>query len=658
MYKKLILLSSFVIVFLLISCSPKHSEIILSKYDDNAVTMGEFEKQYEKNAGSLEAAKKDSLSKYKNFLELYTNFKMKLRDAVVRGYGNDPELNKELLDYKKKVGVTFLLEKKIVDPGIRDLYNKRKWELRVSHIMIVPDSSGEEAAKKLAQSVLDSIKAGADFSEMAARYSKDRYSSKVGGDIYYFTAGQLPEEFESAAYSLQPGEMYPDLVRSKYGYHILKLTDKRERVPQVRASHILIGFKDANGKIDSAAARAKIDSILVKARSDSDFAKLAEEYSQDPGSAKKGGDLGVFQRRQMVKEFDEAVFDLKKVGDISNVIKTQFGYHIIKLTEKAPLPSFEEEKEELTNLFKKTRYQAAYDAMLDSLRSKYNYKLNQQTFDTVLKGSDTLKIGKVPSNFDDIKNLTLFSFADTGTSVGDFFSILNESSDFQNKFLKKDVFQNAVNKISGDLLLDHEALNLEKTDSTFADLMNDYRNGIYIFKLQEDEVWNKINVDSAKLYNYYLDTKDKYMWPDRVEYKEIFSRNDSLINHYYTLLKNGEEFDSLAMKYTERPGFKEKAGHYDLQDVKQSQLATEANKLQNAGDFSEPIKNAGGYSIVMLVKKDPSHPKTFEEAKPEVSGAFQEAESKRLENNYIESLKKLYEPVYYYDELPKAFTDQ
>ncbi len=140
MYKKLIILFSFVLSFLIISCSPKHSEIILSKYDDHDISMGEFEKQYEKNAGSIDAAKKDSLSKYKNFLDLYTNFKMKLRDAVVRGYQNDPELNKELLDYEKKVGVTYLLEKQIVDPGIRDLYNKRKWELRVSHIMIVPDS--------------------------------------------------------------------------------------------------------------------------------------------------------------------------------------------------------------------------------------------------------------------------------------------------------------------------------------------------------------------------------------------------------------------------------------------------------------------------------------------------------------------------------------
>ncbi len=519
-------------------------------------------------------------------------------------------------------------------------------------------ASGEEAAKTLAQSVLDSIKNGADFSKMADKYSKDRYSSKSGGDIYYFTAGQLPAEFENAAYSLEPGQLYPNLVRTKFGFHIIKLTDKRERVPQIRASHILISLKDAKGNIDSTTARAKIDSIMFKVKSDSDFAKLAEEYSQDPGSGKKGGDLGFFQRRQMVKEFDEAAFNLKNIGDVSNVVKTQFGYHIIKLTGRTPYSDFDKEKEELTTLFKKTRYQAVYDAYIDSLRSKYNYKLNQQTFDTVLKGNDTLKIGTDPLNLDVIKDLTLFSFANKNTSVGDFFSILDETPDFKNKPLKKDVLENSINKISGDLLLDEAAFSLQKTDSAFADLMNDYKNGIYIFKLQEDEVWNKINVDSNKIYNYYLQTEDKYSWPDRVEYAEIFSKNDSLINKYYSLLQNGENFDSLAIKYTERPGYKEKAGHFDLEEAMHSQLATEADKLQSAGDFSKPFKNSGGYSIVMLIKKEPARPKTFEEAKPEVSGAFQEAESKRLENNYIESLKKLYKPVYYYDELPKAFTNQ
>ena len=142
MFARIIFYFSLLLSFLFISCSPKHSEIVLAEFGDSELKMAEFEEAYSKNAGGIEQAKADSLEKLRNFLDLYVNFKMKLRDAQVRGYENDSELMNELTDYKKKIGVSFILEKNIVEPGIQDLYNKRKWELRVSHIMIRPDSSG------------------------------------------------------------------------------------------------------------------------------------------------------------------------------------------------------------------------------------------------------------------------------------------------------------------------------------------------------------------------------------------------------------------------------------------------------------------------------------------------------------------------------------
>jgi peptidyl-prolyl cis-trans isomerase SurA len=198
-------------------------------------------------------------------------------------------------------------------------------------------------------------------------------------------------------------------------------------------------------------------------------------------------------------------------------------------------------------------------------------------------------------------------------------------------------------------------LNLEKTNPEFASLMEDYRNGIFIFKLQDEEVWSKISFDSTKLYNYYTSTKGNYVFPDRINFNEIFSHKDSLINHYYGLLKKGADFDSVATKYTERPGYAEKAGNYGLVEINNSPLSEEANKLKNSGDYSNPFANAGGFSIVKLVAKEPSRVKTFEEAKAEVSGAFQESESKRLEQEYIDKLKNKYKAVIYYDNLEQAF---
>ena len=100
---------------------------------------------------------------------------------------------------KRKSDASYIIEKHLIEPNIKDWYEKRKTEIRASHLMIRPDSSGEAAARKFSQAILDSIKAGKSFEEMVAKYSQDNFSKPKGGDIFYFTAGQLPFEFEDAA---------------------------------------------------------------------------------------------------------------------------------------------------------------------------------------------------------------------------------------------------------------------------------------------------------------------------------------------------------------------------------------------------------------------------------------------------------------------------
>ncbi|OGU82794.1 MAG: hypothetical protein A2254_04445 [Ignavibacteria bacterium RIFOXYA2_FULL_35_9] len=656
MVTRAIIYFSFILSFLFISCSPKHSEIVLAELGGSELKMGEFEEAYIKNAGGLDQAKTDSLSKLKNFLDLYVNFKMKLRDAQVRGYENDSELMNELYDYKKKVGVTFILEKNIVEPGVQDLYNRRKWELRVSHIMIRPDSAGEEAARLKTAAILDSIKKGSSFDELAKRNSQDYYSAPLGGDIFYVTSGFLPVEFEDACYRTAAGKVYPEVVKTRFGYHIIKVTEKRERVPKIKASHILVDFNNADGEMDTITAKATIDSVKMMLSSGADFAQLAAQYSEDPGSKDKGGDLGFFERRMMVKEFDEAAFNLK-VGEVSDVVKSNFGYHIIKLTEKASLPSLDEERENLKKIYKQTRYQDQYDKLVDSLRNKYSYKVNALSYSLFVEKSDSVKVGDESPKLEEINDTPLYTYANQTVKTSDFWQKMGASQDFVNRIVTSDLLTNAIKKISGEDLLEQEALNLEKTNASFASLMEDYKNGIFIFKLQEDEIWNNISIDSVKLYDFYQNTKEKYVWPDRVSFSEIFTRKDSLAQAYLAQLNSGANFDTLASKFTERPGFKEKAGKFDLVDAKSTQLALEADKLINPGTYSSVISNAGGFSVLRLNSKEASRIKTFEEAKAEVSGAFQEFESKRLEREYLDSLKKRYNPVTHYDKLEKAFKE-
>ncbi|PIS43931.1 MAG: hypothetical protein COT22_13235, partial [Ignavibacteria bacterium CG08_land_8_20_14_0_20_37_9] len=391
-----------------------------------------------------------------------------------------------------------------------------------------------------------------------------------------------------------------------------------------------------------------------------DFAKLAEEYSKDPGSAKKGGDLDFFSRRVMVKEFDEAAFNLK-VGEVSDIVKTNYGYHLIKQTDKKSYPGFDEEKEELKKIYKQTRYNADNDTLLNFYKTKYNFKPSEIGIERIHAANDSIKVG---SDYFESKLQTNFGKTEVFRLNGQVFNldtVINKiltQAEYMNKVITREVLKEAANKISGELALEIETLSMDNRYPEYAELMEEYRNGIFIFKLQEEEIWNKINVDDAKLEEHFNKSKEKYNWTDRVAFTEIFSRKDSIIQVCKDLLKQGIDFDSLAVKYTERAGMKSKGGKYMLMDAASSQLSKEAYKLDQPGDVSSSIANANGFSLIKLDQKEAARPKTFEEAKAEVSGSFQEEESKRLENAYNASLRAKYKPEIKKEELSKVFKSE
>lgn len=668
-----VLIFSLTLIFY--SCTPKHSEIVVAEYGKSKVSLGEFENVYAKNAGGVETAKKDSIERLRNFLDLYVNFKMKLRDAEVRGYKSNPVLDAELKDYKEKVGVSYLIEKEIIDPGITELYERRKYELRVSHLMIRPDSLGDEKAKELTLSLIDRINKGENFENLVKQYSDDLYSKNDGGDIYYVTAGMVIPEFEDAAYKTELGKIYPEPVKTRYGYHIIKVTDKKVRTPQVKASHLVLDFKVDSVKVDTSAVLAQIKDLKKQLDNGADFAELAKKYSEDPGSKNNGGDLGLVERRMMVKEFDEALFNLEE-GQISDIVKTRFGYHIIKVNEKIHLPSFENEKENLKKLFKKSGYDQAYADYIKKLKQNYNFKLNESTIDYIVKNNDSTKVGDKywqSSWRAGIKDTDIYYLNNQAVSVDSFFARIEKMPEYSSKLIDKKLLTTAVDKDVENKVLVLKVFDLDGQDVQFTSLMEEYRNGIYIFKLQEEEVWNKIKIDSIKLYNFYTEKvkllqddsnandpeikelKEKLYWKDRVNFAEIFSRKDSLINDCYNQIEKGIDFKGLAAIKTERAGYKEKGGEYGLVDVNSNELAQKANGLQKPGDFTKPFKHTNGFSIVKLIAKEPARLKTFDEARAEISSLYQEAEAKRLENEYVTSLKQLYKPVIYYNKVEEAF---
>lgn len=646
-------------LFIFISCASQNPRVVVAEYGNYKISLDDFEKAYERNSGGYEKAKTDSLSSYKKFLDLFVNYKMKLRDAEVRGYTKDSDMQKELRDYKMNIGSTLYLNDKLYEPNLHKLYERRKTEFRASNIYLIPDSTmNEDKVKELGKELIKRIQNGEDFATLTKQYSKDTFSKDNGGDVYYFTAGLVNNvAIEDAVYKTELGKIYPELVFSGAGYHIIKITEKHPRRSSISVEHILITFADSTGKADTAKAFKTIQGIEQQIKMGADFGEMAQKYSQDKRSAKQRGSIGSISRGLTVKEFDEAAFKLKK-GEISPIVKTRFGFHIIRLADESPYPTYEQEKEELKEIYDRIHYKTDYKQLVEKLKTEMKYTLNGEILSKIIASGDTTRIGDAywKSNLQKVVgNLVLFNVNEKTYPCDSLFAYMGKHALGVNTKINSSIMLNGIDQYVGELVIREKALTYDNENPEFAKLIDEYEKGIYLFKILEEEVWSKISIDSAKVFSFWEQNKQNYKWKNRVEFKEIYCQTDSLINKCYSLATSGTNFDTLYAKYNQRTGDDNASGYHGLVEIDFNELSKQSNELKNLDDISKPFSFDNGWYIVKLIKRDSTRIKTFAEAKAKVNSQLQESESQRLENEYLNKLKNIYKPKLYYEELSKAF---
>ena len=324
-------LTAVLIALTISGCSPKASEAVVASVGKQDITLPDYERMFVKSNGSREAGEKASMEEREKFLDLMIKYRLKLADAYRVGMEKRPEVVGELQQYKGNLAESFLTDREVVQPGVKDFYARRSEEIRASHILLElsPTASPADSAEAYARAyeVIAKAKSGTDFSTLATQLSKDPSANRNGGDLYYFTAGQMVPAFENAAYAMKVGEISSVPVRTQYGLHIIKVTDRHPAPGEVRSGHIMIRFPSQNpSPEDTAAAYAKSRALRDSLMSGADFAGLATRNSEDPGSAPKGGDLGWFTRRRWILPFDEVAMAMKP-GETSNIVRTVYGYH-------------------------------------------------------------------------------------------------------------------------------------------------------------------------------------------------------------------------------------------------------------------------------------------------------------------------------------------
>lgn len=497
----------------------------LVELGDDKITLGEFEKQYLKTVGNIDTARNKSIEDKKQFLNLYINFRLKVKDARERGLLSNPEIQKDVEEYKRNFAPTFLVDKEIVNQKVEDLYEKRKDEVRASHILInLPETASPQdsiIAYQKADTIIQKLKDGVEFSELALQYSMDRTVNANKGDLYYFTAGMTVPEFEEAVYDMKVGDYTKKPVRTMFGLHIIKLTDRKPRTVSVRISHILLQDKrDSLGMIvDSLATYQKALEVYNKAKGNEPFETLVQQYSEDVGSKASNGDLGNVERRRLAQPLDSAAFTMG-VNDVAGPIRTPYGWHIVKKFSEKKVESLEKEFETIKNEYKKTKaYKDDYSKYVETLKQKYGYKIIDAGVAFLRSKFDTTK-GVADYNLDSMfsqqdREIVLAEFDGEKVKVSDMMNHLNINRDFSRMGLTEQTIRSIINSSAEGIVLNKKAResNLEKDDEFIANI-TDYENGLLVFRVDQDELWSKVKVSETDIASFYQSNKSKFTKAD------------------------------------------------------------------------------------------------------------------------------------------------
>ncbi len=517
---------SVLFFFLVITGINAQNDPVLITIGGENVTRSEFLAVYHKNNIKEEPATEQNIKEY---LELFINYKLKVKEAEALGLDTSTAFKNELAGYRRQLAQPYLSNREVTDYLMQEAWERMQYDLRASHILIrvSPNASPADTLKAYNRimDIRKKLLAGSPFDEMALKFSEDENAKdKPGknggvvkgnrGDLGYFTVLNLYYQFESAAYQLKTGEISMP-VRTDLGYHLIKVTDRKPAIGKVQAAHILI--KTIPGKEDSALARAREAKNRIAAGES--FDAIAKEYSDDKGSAVKGGVLPWFGCFRMSAAFLSPVYQMKP-GDVSEPVLTEYGYHIIKVMDKKPIGSYDEVKSNLKiQIGKDRRSFIARDKLVARLKIDYKFSADLKVLKEVLPlitDSIYQASWQVPAS--PVLEKTVCVIADKSFKLGDFADYLQRK---QAQIKKGDdqwtFVQNIFDLYQEDRIIEYENGKLEEKYPEFKALMKEYRDGILLFNLMDKKVWSKAVKDTAGLNAYYETVKNNYLYDQRAE---------------------------------------------------------------------------------------------------------------------------------------------
>ncbi len=630
---------SFVFSLFVISAVAQTADKVVMKVGNEDVMLSEFEFIFKKNNNN-KTITKEALDEY---LELFTIFKLKVKEAKELKMDTAKSFISELNGYIKQLAAPYLKDREAENKMVKETYDRLQKDLKIRHILIrvkecdapkdtlaaftkIQDIRKEIAGKKIT------------FEEAAKKYSQDSASAGNGGLLGYYTALSLVYPFETEAYRLKVGEL-SNVVRTNYGYHLIKVDDIRPARGKVKVAHIFIRA-DKDNKVQVETASKRINEAYEKLQSGESFENVVKIFSDDYNTSSKGGELPPFGINQMVDEFEEAAFALQTPGEYSKPFQTRYGFHIVKLIEKIKLPPFEEYKNDLTkNLQKQKRWEVTKQSMIEKLKKEYGYVENKAWIKKLdaeaAKNGEKITRDYLLSLPDD----KLFEIKGRTYQTKDFIGYVEKkiASDKPVDYcpIRKHYYPQYIN----EQILAYKEENLPNEFPEFKMLVNEYRDGILLFNLMDQMVWGKSMKDTVGLKEFYEKNKNNYLWGERASVIIVDVKDDKVEAQARKLapnLLNGKMTkEQFAAKLNKKA--KDNVILLDGLYTKEDKNSLIAN-MPWAPGISPTEKKDNKIRFAVITTIIPPQPKSLKEAKGMVISDYQNY----LEQQWIKELKSKY----------------
>jgi len=611
--------------------------------DDASYYSDEFIRVYNKN---LDLVKDDSKKDLDKYLELFVGYKLKVQKAYKSGLQYNTKYQNELKSYRSQLAKNYMNDSKVTNELVEEAYERINKEVKASHILILVDESAspEDTLKAYAKvsKVHQLLKEGKNFEDVAVQYSEDPSVKDNKGNLGYFSAFRMVYPFENAAFNTTVGQ-FSAPFRTKFGYHIVKVTDARKNKGEVTVAHIMIVKPTDTDEASQEKAKQTIEDVYKKIQQGESFESLANQFSEDKSTSGKGGVLQRFGSGQLASEkFEEVAFSLNDKNEISKPFLSQFGWHIVKLVEKHPVQSIQEMRTELENKVRKDeRSLIITNSLAAKLRKKYAFTKNEKLLQKIKKSVTNdfyTQTWEVPDNKKELSGEIAVINKNGKLYSPSFISYLSSQQKANIKIKPIGALvDHLFDKWMDVQLIQYYEDNLENEFVEFKNVVEEYRDGLLLFDLMEKEIWERAKTDTIGLNTYFNNNSKNYMWTNRYDVDVYSSTNEKVIKKTKSYLEKNKTTDYIKSKINKKgvvdvmvkSGLFEE-NHDVLSEYKNPQIGT-----------TSVVKKGNYYFVVKVKEVKPAQQKSLDECRGKVISDYQQF----LENNWVDELKKEFKVI-------------